>query len=63
MSQNPFFLLHFVDYTYPSVDFLSIYVTTSPEEFFSIDIEKPITFFVVRKGIEINYNNLLSFNY
>ena len=43
----PFYLLHI----YPSVDFLSKYLTTSPEEIFFMDIEKPFTFFMVKKGI------------
>ena len=55
----PFYLLHI----YPSVDFLSKYLTTSSEEIFFMDIEKPFTFFMVKKGIKSNHNNLLSFNY
>ena len=49
----PFYLLHI----YPSVDFLSKYLTTSPEEIFFMDIEKPFTFFMVKKGIKSNHNN------
>ena len=48
---------------YPSVDFLSKYLTRSPEEIIFMDIEKPFTFFMVKKGIKSNHNNLLSFNY
>ena len=55
----PFSLLHI----YPSVDFFSKYLTTSSEEIFSRDTEKPFTFFMVKKGIKSNHNNLLSFHY
>ena len=49
----PFYLLHI----YPSIDFLSKYLTKSSEEIFFIDIEKPFTFFMVKKGIKSNHNN------
>ena len=53
----PFYLLHI----YPSVYFLSKYLTTCPEEIFFMDIGKSITFFMFKKGIKSNHNNLLSF--
>ena len=64
MSQYPsfryiFYLLHI----YPSVDFLSKYFTTSPEEFFFKGIEKSFTFFMVKKSIKSNLNDLLLFSY
>ena len=37
-------------------------LTTSPEEIFFMDIENPFTFFMVKKCIKSNHNNLL-FNY
>ena len=48
--------------TYLSFNWFSwkIPITTSPEEFFFMDIEKPFTFFMVKKGIESNHNNLLT---
>ena len=60
MSQYPsfcyiFYLLHI----YPSVDFLSKYFTTSLEEFFFKGIEKSFTFFMVKKSIKSNHNDLL----
>ena len=67
MSQNilrfvtlfPFYLLRI----YPSSDFLSKYLTASPEEIFFMDTEQSFTFFMVRKGIKSNHDNLLLFNY
>ena len=55
----PFYLLHI----YSSVDFLLKYRTTSPEENFFIDIKKPFTFFMLKKGTKSNHNNLLLFDY
>ena len=55
----PFYLLHI----YPSVDFLSKYLTASPEEMFLVDMNKPFSFSMLMKGIKSNHNNLLSFNY
>ena len=49
----PFYLLH----VYPSIDFLSKYLTTSSEEIFFMIIEKPFTFFMVKKGIKGNHSN------
>ena len=49
----PFYLLHI----YPSIDFLSKYLTVSSEEIVFMDIEKPFTFFIVKKGIKSNLNN------
>ena len=61
-----FYSLHI----YPSVDFLSEYLTASPEEIFYMHIEKPFTFFKVKEGINVGFivtrykcDNLLSFNY
>ena len=66
MSQYPSFCHTFSIYLlhiYPSVDFLSKYCTTSPEENFFIDIEKPFTFFMLKKGTKSNHSNLLSCDY
>ena len=49
----PFYLLHI----YPSIYFLSKYLTTSSEEIFFMDIEKPFTCFMVKKGTKRNHNN------
>ena len=35
----------------------------SPEEILFMDTEKPLAFFMVKKGIKSNHNNLLSLNY
>ena len=50
MSQYPSFC-----HTFPI--FLSKHLTTSPEEMFFMDIEKPSTFIMVKKGIKSNHNN------
>ena len=66
MSQYPSFHYTFsiLFVTYLSFSWFSwkIPITTSPENFFFMDIEKPFTFFMVKKGIKSNHNNLL-FNY
>ena len=59
LKTNAFYLLQI----YPSVAFLSKYLTASPEEIFFMYIEKPYTFFKVKKSIKSNFNNLLLFNY
>ena len=59
LKTNAFYLLHI----YPSLDFLSKYLTARPEEIFLMYIEKPFIFFKVKKDIKSNHNNLLSFNY
>ena len=53
------YLLHI----YPSVDFLSKYIATSPEEIFSFTLRHHLLFFMVKNHIKSNHNNLLSFNY
>ena len=67
MSQYPSFHYTFsiLFVTYLSFSWFSwkIPITASPEEFFFMDIEKPFTFFMVKKGIKSNHNNLLLFDY
>ena len=48
VTHFPFYLSHI----YPSVDFLSKYLTTSAEEIFFMDTEKALTFFMAKKGIK-----------
>ena len=48
--------------TYLSLSWFSFKITTG-QDFFFMDIEKPFTFFMVKRGIKSNNNNLLLFNY
>ena len=61
-----FFLLHFFPFCYIFILQLMFFqknLTTSPEEIFFMDIEKPFTFFMVKEDMKSNHNNLLLFDY
>ena len=64
MSQYPsfhytFFILFVIYLSFSTVDFLKKHLTTSPEKISFMDFEKPFTFFMVKKGLKSNHNNLL----